>query len=173
MKKKSRAPRQLYIYIYTGVRRKNGGGSCRRGGAHPMPWLLRGAPKRHRRERTATEVAPPHSPHAAPRLTLHVPPHHILTDVLKKKVVRFASIIYNFYCGIVVISLRHRPYTTPVYTIPMSQRVTLCICQWGDTLDFICHVAPCLSLAFIRCVKQGHEARTSASIWGRHVESVT
>jgi len=29
-------------------------------------------------------------------------------------------------------------------------------------------------LAFIRCVKQGHEARTSASIWwGRHVESVT
>ena len=72
-----------------------------------MPWLRRGAQKRHRRERTATEVAPPHSPHAAPRLTLHVPPHHILTDVLKKKVVRFASIIYNFYCGIVVISLRH------------------------------------------------------------------
>ena len=89
---------------------------CRRGGAHPMPWLRRGgrrgcahpiprlrrsAPKRHRRERTATEVAPPHSPYAAPRLTLHV------SDVLEKVVcpapyiffikyescIRFASII--------------------------------------------------------------------------------
>ena len=73
----------------------------RRGCAHPIPRLRRGAPKRHRRERTATEVAPPHSPYAAPRLTLHV------SDVLEKVVcpapyiffikyesyIRFASII--------------------------------------------------------------------------------
>ena len=114
---KNRGRRDSCIYIFTGVRpKKNGGGSCRRGGAHPMPWLRRGgrrgcahpiprlrrsAPKRHRRERTATEVAPPHSPYAAPRLTLHV------SDVLEKVVcpapyiffikyesyIRFASII--------------------------------------------------------------------------------
>ena len=61
-----------------------------------MPWLRRGAQKRHRRERTATEVAPPHSPHAAPRLTLHVPPHHILTDVLEEEG-RLSSVLHILY----------------------------------------------------------------------------
>jgi len=97
--------RDSCIYIFTGVRpKKNGGGSCRRGGAHPMPWLRRGgrrgcahpiprlrrsAPKRHRRERTATEVAPPHSPYAAPRLTLHV------SDVLEEG--RLSSALHILY----------------------------------------------------------------------------
>lgn len=101
----SRAPAETAVYIYYGHRpKKNGGGSCRRGGAHPMPWLRRGgrrgcahpiprlrrgAPKRHRRERTATEVAPPHSPYAAPRLTLHVP------DVLEEG--RLSSALHILY----------------------------------------------------------------------------
>jgi hypothetical protein len=67
----------------------------RRGCAHPIPRLRRGAPKRHRRERTATEVAPPHSPHASQRLTLHVPPHHILTDVLEEG--RLSSALHILY----------------------------------------------------------------------------
>ena len=102
---KNRGRRDSCIYIFTGVRpKKNGGGSCRRGGAHPMPWLRRGgrrgcahpiprlrrsAPKRHRRERTATEVAPPHSPYAAPRLTLHV------SDVLEEG--RLSSALHILY----------------------------------------------------------------------------
>ena len=102
---KNRGRRDSCIFIFTGVRpKKNGGGSCRRGGAHPMPWLRRGgrrgcahpiprlrrfAPKRHRRERTATEVAPPHSPYAAPRLTLHV------SDVLEEG--RLSSALHILY----------------------------------------------------------------------------
>ncbi len=45
----------------------------------------------------------------------------------------------SFFCeNVVTKKLSCRPYTTPVYTIPMSQRVTLCICQWGVTLDLSC-----------------------------------
>ena len=100
VKKIAGAETAVYIYIRASDRKKTEG--VRAGGAAhiqcrgfaaaaggPIPRLRRGAPKRHRRERTATEVAPPHSPYAAPRLTLHVP------DVLEEG--RLSSALHILY----------------------------------------------------------------------------